>query len=311
MRLRDGDDAWVHVTELAAPDAWGEIDAHVRGRAALEATTKGIATVRFDRDEKLVAPGPLSVTLDGTAFSVAADEDLAFHREAGHWTRGASKHAAPWKSGEITGPLRDAFHAPLLFVYGADDPAQTRATAEVAKAWAQIRYGVTVRYPVMSDAEFFDHGEALANDRALFLVGNAKSNRVVRALEGDLPITVDASGIALGGRKIEPRDGGRQLGAAFVWPNPKRTDRYVVVVEGVDALGTWRSLSLPDLLPDFVVYDEGIAPSRGQMLLGAGSVRAAGFFQNDWSLPTKIDDPLAAARRPGAKSEYDATPYLP
>jgi hypothetical protein len=133
----------------------------------------------------------------------------------------------------------------------------------------------------MTDAEFLARGEPLANDRALFLVGNAKSNRVVRALEPDFPIRVEGGAVFLGGERVE----GRELGAAFVRPNPRRSDRYVVVVEGVDAAGTWRSLSLPSLLPDFVVYDQDVAPSRGQMLIGAGSVRASGFFANDWSLP--------------------------
>jgi len=104
---------------------------------------------------------------------------------------------------------------------------------------------------------------------------------------------------------------GKQLGAAFVRPNPRRPDRYVAVVEGVDALGTWRALSLPDILPDFVVYDENVAPARGQMLLSAGAARAAGFFENDWSLPASFADPLATVARPAAKSESDATPYLP
>jgi hypothetical protein len=68
---------------------------------------------------------------------------------------------------------------------------------------------------------------------------------------------------------------------------------------------------LPDLIPDFVVWDEQVAPSRGQILLGPGMLRAAGFFENDWSLPAQIDDPLGGRPRAGAKSEYDATPYLP
>ena len=49
--------------------------------------------------------------------------------------------------------------------------------------------------------------------------------------------------------------------------------------------GTLRALSLPDLLPDFVVYDEKVAPARGQLVLGSASLRAAGFFGLDWSLP--------------------------
>jgi hypothetical protein len=247
------------------------------------------------------------VVIDGARVSFAASEPAALHREGATWVKGPATHDGPYKHGDVTGPLRDAFHADLLFVYGADDPAQTRANEEVARAWTQIRWGTTVKYPIVSDAEFFARGEPLANDRALFLVGNAKSNRVVRALEADLPITIDGEAVVLADKRIV----GSQAGAAFVRPNPRRPDRYLVVVEGVDALGTWRSLSLPDLLPDFVVWDEQVGPSRGQVLLGPGMLRAGGFFQNDWSLPARTDDPLASRPRAGAKSEYDATPYLP
>jgi poly(3-hydroxybutyrate) depolymerase len=308
VRLRDADDAWVHVDELATSDAWGEIQAHVRTRSAIDVTTRGVRALRLDRDEKLVDPaGAISVVVDGARLTFAAGEPLAMYTDGARWTSGVPRHDGPWKHGEITGPLRDAFHAPLLFVYGTDDPSQSRANEEVARAWALVRWGVTVHYPIMSDAEFLARGEPLANDRALFLVGNARSNRVLRDLEADLPIRIDGDAVVIGAQRIE----GKQLGAAFVRPNPRRPDRYLVVVEGVDALGTWRSLSLPDLLPDFVVYDEQVAPARGQILLSAGLVRAAGFFGSDWSLPARLDDPLATTLRPAARSEYDATPYLP
>jgi predicted esterase len=313
VRLRDGDDAWVHVAALAAPDAWGDVDARVASRTALRLTTRGVAELRLDRDASLVDPTvETMVAIDGVTLTFDSGEPIELHRDGGAWSKGAAREDGPIprKSGEITGPIRDAYHAPLLFVYGADDPAQTRANEEVARAWATIRWGTSVKYPVMSDAEFALRGEALANDHALFLVGNAKSNRLVRELEPEFPIAIDGDAVVLGGPS-GAHVRGAQVGAAFIRPNPKRLDRYVVVIEGVDALGTWRSLSLPDLIPDFVVWDDALAPSRGQVLLGAGSVRAGGFFGNDWSLPAKLDDPLAAAVRPAAKSEYDATPYLP
>jgi hypothetical protein len=159
----------------------------------------------------------------------------------------------------------------------------------VARAWARVRTGVHVDYPVLSDIEFFARGEAIANDRALFLVGNAKSNRVVRELEPNLPIRIAGDAVSIGGKLVEPDDGGAetsQLGAAFIQPNPRRPDRYVVVVEGVGPLGTWRSLSLPEMLPDYVIFDRGVAPARGMLILGAAAVRAAGYFGNDW-LPAK------------------------
>jgi len=190
----------------------------------------------------------------------------------------------------MTGPIPDVFHEPLLFVWGAADPTQARANEEVARAWARVRSGVRVDYPVLSDTEFFARGEAIANDHALFLVGNAKSNRVVRELEPDLPIRIEGDGIVVGNKRVEPEDGPAdhsQLGAAFIHPNPRRPDRYVVVVEGIGPLGTWRSLSLPEMLPDYVVFDRGVAPARGMLILGGASVRAAGHFGNDWLVPAK------------------------
>ena len=309
VRLRDGDDAWAHVTELTAPDTWGKLEGEVASRSLVTLKTSGIAALEIDRDPVLLdATGPVTVAIDGARLAFSADEAIELHHEAATWAKGPAHHDGLYKHGEVTGPIRDAFHAPLLFVYGASDDAQTRANEEVARAWALVRWGTTVKYPVISDTEFYARGEAFANDHALFLVGNAKSNRVVRDLEPSLPIAIDGDAVVVGG---STRITGSQAGAAFIRPNPRRPDRYVVVVEGVSALGTWRSLSLPDLLPDFVVWDEQVAPSRGQILLGAGALRAGGFFGNDWSLPEKMEDPLSSRPRPGAKSEYDATPYLP
>jgi len=310
MRLRDGDDAWVHVDELSAPDVWGEVDARATARGSLALKTSGILALHLDRDGQLgTAQGKVSVRADGTTLSFDDDAPLSLHRDApdAAWQAGPAKHDGVWKHGGLTGPIRDAFHEPLLFVYGASDPAQTRANEEVARQWAAIRWGVSTDYPVMSDVEFFARGELLANERALFLVGNARSNAVVRALDAKLPIHVDGDSLVMKGERYT----GRELGAAFIRPNPERTDRYVVVVEGTTALGTWRSLSLPDLIPDFVIYDASLAPSRGQMILGSGSVQAAGFFTNAWELPDVVRDPLVHTTRPAAKSEYEATPYLP
>ena len=307
VRLRFNESAWVHVEELATTDAWGEVDARVRGRDAIEVSTKGVGVLRLDRDAELLDAGPVTVTIDGVAITVPAADEIVLRREGAAWKLGAPTHAGAFKHANLTGPIRDAFHEPLLFVYGASDPTQTRANEEVARAWAAIRWGVHVKYPIMSDVEFYARGEKVANDRALFLVGNAASNRVVREIEPELPIKIDGTSVVVGAQKIT----GNQLGAAFIRPNPKRPDRYIVVVEGVDALGTWRSLSLPELLPDFVVYDEQVAPARGQQLLTAGIARAAGLFTNEWALPADTSDPSATAQRQGAKNANDATSYLP
>lgn len=297
-RPREGRMAWALVEELAAPDAWGELDAQVRTRSRIELTTRGIAQMRIDRDDRLVdAAAPLEVVADGQKLVFAPGELAQFHRERdGAWKAGARPalpSGAPRKRSGLSGPLRDVFHEPLLFVYGASDPDEASANEEVARAFARIRYGVDVRYPIMSDREFLARGEPVANERALFLVGAAHGNAVLRAIAADLPITITRERVFVGPTQSY---GGREVGAAFVVPNPRRPDRYVAVVAGTSPLGTVRALSLPDLVPDFVVYDERVAPARGQQVLGRGSVLAAGFFKTDWSLPATWDDPFLRTR---------------
>ncbi|MEO8876427.1 MAG: hypothetical protein ABI461_12630, partial [Polyangiaceae bacterium] len=308
-RLRDGDDAWLHVQAFTGPATWGEVDARVTSRNAISLSTHGASEIALDRDPRLEdVMKPIAISVDRKTLMFAPGALLVMHLDASGWQNGPAPHANVVKRGHIAGPIRDAFSEPLLFVYGASDPTQTRANQEVAEAWSKIRGGVDVHFPIISDTEFLARGEALANDKSLFLVGNAKSNQLVAALEPDLPIRLKNGQIMMQNGKYFS---GSELGAAFIRPNPRRPDRYVVVVEGVSAIGTWRSLSLPDLLPDFVVYDEHVAPSRGQMLLGPGSVLAGGFFDDDWSLPAAVNDPLAKTKRAPAKSENDATPYLP
>src|ERR1019366_6397676 len=78
----------------------------------------------------------------------------------------------------------------------------------------------------------------------------------------------------------------------FAAPNPDDPGRTVLVVAGAGPLGTWRSRFLPDLVPDYVVYDEHVAHARGRVLLGPGAgVLAAGFWSADGTHPADgIDD---------------------
>jgi hypothetical protein len=292
---RWADDAWVHVREMASSDRWGEITARIDGNNVVHVSTRGVADLALDRDaERIDDAEPVFLRIDRSKLVFQPGEAVEAHRNGPgeEWQAGPATHQGMFKHGAITGPMRDVLNGSVLFVWGASDPGQARANEEAARGWARVRPGVRVDFPVMSDTEFYARGESLANEHALFLVGNARSNRVVRELEPDFPIRIEGDDLVLGTRHYAPKEGTAsrsQLGAAFIRPNPRRTDRYVVVVEGVGPLGTWRSLSLPDMLPDFVVFDEDVAPARGSLLLGGASVRAGGFFTSDWALPP---DPL-------------------
>jgi poly(3-hydroxybutyrate) depolymerase len=292
---RWADDAWVHVRELASSGAWGQTFARIDDHNELYVTTRGVSGLGLDRDVAWVDDTlPVFVHVDGSTLAFAAGEPIEIHRAAGDsspWQAGPATHPGPFKHGTVTGPIRDVFHEPITFVWGAADPAQSKANEWVAREWARVQPGVRVDYPVMSDTEFLGAGEPIANDRALFLVGNSKSNAVLREIEPEMPIRIENGAVVLGEARVTPKVGDLpQLGVAFIRPNPRRPDRYVVVVEGVGSLGTWRSLSLPDMLPDYVVFDEDVAPARGRLTLGPATVRRAGFFDTSWALPAREPD---------------------
>lgn len=302
-RTRWSTSAWVSVDELASETGWGEVDARIRGRKAIGVTTSGVRELSLTPgDAQVDRRADVQVTIDGQVVSFAPEEPLVLRKE-GTWTKGRRPAGERVKRGTITGPIRDVFYEPLMFVY-ADDPEEARAAEQVARSLARIRGGVRVAYPVLSDGEFFGRGEPLGNDKALVLVG--RTNRVAAALAKahpqDFPIRVDAGGVTMGSERFT----GREVGAAYVRPNPEKPSRYVLVVAGADVPGLLRATSLPDLLPDFVVWDEGVARARGQVILGSAYLRAAGFFTMDWSLPRAAVDPYAARFRGPARPDERA-----
>ena len=60
---------------------------------------------------------------------------------------GPRQHDGPFKHGNVTGPIEDVFHEPILFVWGASDPAQARANEEVARRWLALGRGSTSTTP--------------------------------------------------------------------------------------------------------------------------------------------------------------------
>jgi hypothetical protein len=277
MTTRYGTSSWLTVDALA-DNAWADIDARKSG-GKVTMTTSGASQLR------LALAAPLTVVVDGSTLEFPAPEAVVMHKNGTAWEKGPA--ATALKHGAVAGPFRDVFHEPITFVYADGDEA--RANEEIARSFAN-RPGIPTAYPIVSDTDFLARKEPLANDRALFLVG--RDNKVLAALElagGAFPIHVDAGAVTIGGQRLT----GKELGAAFIRPNPLRPDRYVVVVAGADVAGTFRAQSLPEFLPDFVVWDAAVSSARGSLLLGSASLRAGGYFKADWSLPAQINDPLA------------------
>ena len=286
--LRYQDNAWVHLRDISGDVAFATIDATIVDPTQITVTTERVEAFALDRDSELVSATALTrVTVDGVLLTFEPGQPIAAYRASGTWVAGNKPETpGPQKRAGLSGPIRDAFFEPLVFVYGTLDPAQTRANRDTARAWARIKWGVDIRYPILADREY---EEALGRDHSLVLVGNSESNQVVRDLEASLPFRVSGKSIVAVGENGTLKEWkGKDLGVAFIYPNPKYPSRYVLVLEGTSAMGTFRAIALPELIPDYMVFDARIAGARGQVVLGGTPTLAGGFFRRDWTL-TKGD----------------------
>ena len=268
---------WVRIDQRLAPDGFADVDATYDDSSAepvIEAEISGARAVTFS--PPFVEPGaslalrigtrvlrgsnPLTVAFDTTGWSVSRAD----------WPERGTRTAT------CSGPIRDVFHEPLTFVVGTRDPDHTVLNRRVADHWAHP-HGWIVDYPIVDDV---DVTEAMIEQRTLVLIGPPASNLVHRRIAGRLPIRFDEDAIRVGDRVHR----GPQLGAVFVAPNPENPARSLLVIAGLDPIGTWRSTQLPDILPDYVVYDARVAPARGRWACGGTGCeyREHGFFDMRW-----------------------------
>lgn len=288
-QLRYAKQDWLAITVLREPGRMGLVDAKVVDPRHAVVTTDAVQALSLDRARaKLSADAPVEVTIDGRKLRFPPGDALAAHRAGKSWVAGALAPAPGDKRAGVEGAIRDAFLGPLAFVYGTLDPSTARANREVAEAFAAVRYGVDIHYPVLADRDVDPGIEAT---HSLFLVGTRADNLVLRSLDAGLPVHVEHDALLLG----KHRYAGPRVGAIFIHPNPRHPDRYVVAVEAPGPAGIWQALSLPRLLPDFVVYDAGLSAASNQQVLGHAHVLAGGFFQRDWSLPAHVADPEAGS----------------
>lgn len=271
---------WVHLLRLEHSLAWGEISAtRKRSKNPLQVDLKTSGVAAFELTPERAGDVPVQVKLDGESIEIPAGEPLQFERREGKWRRGVSEPKELHKQARLAGPLRDVHHEPTVIVYGTSDPRLTRANEEVARWWGGIRSGFEIDYPVVADTDF---EPSMAEGKALVLVGGPQSNTITRRLDDRLPIHVTSQPAEV--RVGEQKYKGPELGAAFIYPNPEQPARYVVVIAGADVPGTLRAMSMPDMLPDYLVYDRRMAPARGQLVLGRAELVAGGQFDERWKV---------------------------
>jgi dienelactone hydrolase len=218
--------------------------------------------------------GKLRVRAAGKSWVLEPKDDrpLVFSLRGGELRLGEAAADGPSCRTAPRGPIKQAYFSPFVLVYGtAGSEAATelllhQARLEALQWWIRGNGFVDV----LPDSEVTRDTIAGYN---LILFGGPGENRVTRAIDRHLPITVVDGRFRLRGRDLDPE----ALAAKFVYPNPLNPSRLVVVHEGRGMAGLrlatfFGALSSAAGLPDYVVFDASV---RTQ---GWAGVRASGFF---------------------------------
>jgi len=175
--------------------------------------------------------------------------------------RGKKRHPATLKPvanhatqelGMGSGPIEDAFGAPVLIVEGTKGTAVQRAALhglvkELGEEWQKAYF---VDCPVKMDTEVRDSEISKYN---LIVVGDEATNELARRMAGRLPLRLTDDGISLAGTSYQ----GRRLGYEFIAPNPLNPAKYVVMIgmKEWQPVNGWRLHPSHDGICDYFVFD--------------------------------------------------------
>lgn len=308
---------WVTIDELNEANSFARIEAEITSPNSVEITQSNITQFTLRLDPGLVdAARPVAVRInganvfdgvlpsserltlrrgsDGSYLQLLdevglriADTDAAerFGRTAilldqsGAADRVAALPIEPLKkSGQIYGPVSDAFNRPFIFVVGtrgktakelAMIKASRRAAEFQARDWLARADG---RVDIKADSDVTPQDISSYN---LILFGDPSVNSFIAQVNDFLPIKFAGSAIDAGRERFSSEG----TGSIIAFPNPLNRDRYVVVVEGLDpeSMETAGRLRTGDL-PDYAIFND--------RTLAGGQTRfaAAGFFDKYWRL---------------------------
>ena len=233
-------------------------------------------------------PGkPFAIELDsqklGEIPSPVGESRIWFTRTGDTWAISAKPAPAPApgvKSPTRSGPFKDAFRNRMLFIYGTTGtPEENAWSLQKARFDAEtFWYRGNGSIDVIPDSAF---DPAKEPNRNIILYGNADTNAAWKLLLGDSPVQVNRGTIKIANRDLA----GDDLACLFIRPRPGSDTACVAAVSGSGLIG----MRLTDRIPYFVSgvgYPDCIVIGAESLLSGNDGVRVAGFFANDWSIPS-------------------------
>lgn len=281
-RYRWAESYWLRIERFADRERFGQLDGSLKGER-VQVQTRNVEAFsilghelgeRAQRKQTIVVDGRnLGEHVIGEALHLAREE-------------GASWAIAPnldrWRSGkraDLEGPLGDVWYGPLIVVYGTQLGHEIEANRLAAERLALHSPWIDLRAPVFADVEVSD---ADLEGRSLVLVGRPATNLLTARVAPELAaagiVFTDDGALEVAGRRFE----GPEIGISVIRPSALVPGRYLVLHAGLGPDGTLSSRYLPELAPDYLVYDSGMRAVFGDRILGNREVLMGGFFDDDW-----------------------------
>lgn len=277
----DAQHHWVAVDQVRAAGRTASVDgAYDRAASVVSLTTDNVRRLRVE------TPGDWAVEaleLDGQRVDVAGPAPWAVVRDDDDAWRPAAPEPPPGeKRAGCSGPFKCVFSRPFVLVVGTGGDAArdalllARARDDAQQWW----YRGNGRAPIVTDEEFLAGAfDGRWRDDHVVLYGNALTNRAwAQVLGPDRPIDVSEGALRVGDERhegddlaaliVRPRADGGGLVGVFAGTGPAGDRLTGVVPVFVSGVG----------VPDYVVFDAEV------LRRGDDGVRAAGFFEHDWSL---------------------------
>jgi hypothetical protein len=278
--LRYPSSYYLQIDEMEHFGLWAKVDADWQKNNTIWVRTENIARLTVVNDEELRGEEPIILQIDETSIPLPKEAlDWRLIKEKGQWQLAENdpSPAGRMKRHGLSGPIGDALFEPLLFVYGTSNKAEETLSLRLIEQMRDDNLGVSIDWPVKADRDVTD--EDLAS-KSIVIVGTPKGNSLLQKMADRLPIKVTDNAIVIGSSKFE----GRTKAAAFIYPNPLNPDRYVTIYTGVSTEALYYVNHLPDMLPDYVVFDGSSWATKNGRILDSREILTAGFFDGNWAI---------------------------
>ncbi|MBN2527920.1 MAG: prolyl oligopeptidase family serine peptidase [Deltaproteobacteria bacterium] len=277
--LRYSQSAWLRIDDRDNPNTWAQIDGQWPEDGHIRINTQNIDAFTVERDEKLAATlFQLDIDNDHFPPDVLTSKENTFVRHDGHWRPEAFTPSPHTKTAGLSGPIGDAEYDSLLFVYGTKDKWEGTLAKRIIGHLKTPRYGMTVKWKVKADVEVTPED---IERYSIVIVGTRAGNALLKRMADKLPIQVKDGAIHMGKKTFNAK----RTAASFIYPNPLNPKRYVVVHTGNSREAIFFTAHLPNMIPDYVIYDASDwGYTEGYVLSEDRQVLASGFFDKNWQL---------------------------